>query len=169
MPIGSLRLDSIVLCNTLLSLLCLNGKTAFTELQDSMLRAAIRHGRNNRECSRRVRWTLRKALLCYDHAGIDILFIADNSGLNFYSAHTRQEQQRNAARTSIQIFVRLVDPSRLFYPSELANIDVASHHRYSHIYLASTAHTSYVDIDYFVVVHAHDTEFMSTSCILVGF
>lgn len=105
---------------------------------------------------------LRKALLLYNYPYSDLLFIADHLGRNFYSAHTRHVQPKNAGSTAVQNLVRL------FYRSESATINVASHHCCSHMYCASTSHTYCVDINYFAVVRDGEAALIPTACIRVG-
>lgn len=170
LAVGSLRslrrrLNLVVRWDTLLSLLCLDGNTVFTERQYSILCAAVRHGRYgcNLMSPKRVNGTLRRSLLRYSYPGSDLFFIAENIARNFYSGHTRYVQPKNAPNTAVQNCVRLI------YPSEWAKVDVACHHCYSHIYCSTTTNTSSIDIEYSAIVRDREAELMATPCIRVGF
>ena len=130
------RLAKICRWEALLSLLCLDGRSGFTEKQFTILRWALmeRDKTLNIPESRTVKKSIRRTLLQHCFPRSAVTFVRENTASNTFARSVKQVHAVGAGDANGSGDTSPLNCVRLVLPSEWAKLDVACLHLYRCVY-----------------------------------
>ena len=144
------RLHCVAQWSSLLSILCLDGNTVFSEKQYAVLSTAIgtASGGKALACPRSMRNTIRKTLLTHCYPRSSISYICDNVRANRFTDGPSHSVPSDVSSREAKDCVRLI------LPTEWAKMDVISLPFYNAVFNDSgDVKQGQVDVEYTAVVH----------------
>ena len=142
------RICNVLRWDRLLSVMCLDGKTAFTEKQYKYVCMAVKTCRDeiSMRTPRAIRRTVRRLLLTHCYPRNRVTYVGENAGCTSDSTFSRSVQPWNTGASSP------LDCVRLILPSDWAKMDVLTKPFYDAVYMKTHDNGKAVDVEYTNIV-----------------